>query len=432
MIGLIDCNNFFVSCERVFRPDIMNKPVIVMSNGDGCAVAMSNEAKNLGITRGVPLFQVRDIINQHDIVTLSSNHKLYGDMSTRVMSTISSIIPDIEIYSIDECFINFGDLSVADCEKLGRQIVKKVRRDVGIPTSLGIAPNKTLAKIAAGYAKKYKGYNCVCIIDSDDKRYKALSNTSITKVWGIGRRLGKMLLQKNITTALEFSKLSINRIRELLNVNGERVWRELNGMTCENYSVVEPDRKQICVSRTFTKSLDNIEQLREAISVFCDDIARKLRKQSGCARTITVFIHTNSYQTELPQHYGSDTIKLETATDDTLTITNMAIKLLYGLFRRGFSYKRIGVIITDIVSHTAVQQSLFEDTKKREQRSRLMQVIDSVNRCESTYDKLHLATVSSNKNRVKQNQLSPFYSTRIEDIIVVKCNNPRKINSADS
>ena len=420
MIGLIDCNNFFVSCERVFRPEIMYKPVVVMSNNDGCAVAMSNEAKALGINRGVPVFQVKELIERYKVVTLSGNHKLYGDMSSRVMATISMLAPDIEVYSIDECFIDFGNLSAEECEKLGRKIVRKVRRDVGIPTSLGIAPTKTLAKVAAKYAKKFKGYRSVCVIDTEEKRRKALADFSLTDVWGIGRRLGKRLAQESLFKALDFADLPVYKVRELLNVNGERTWRELNGVACDDFVPVEPDRKQICTSRSFSRSLDRVEQLREAISYFCDNIARKLRKQHGCARSVSVFIHTNSFHPELPQHYGNDTVKLESATDDTMTLTNVALRLLYGLFRVGYAYKRAGVIVTDIVSSDAVQQSLFESPGDRARRSRLMQVIDSVNRSETTYDKLHLATVTPNRKRVKQEELSPYYSTRIEDIIVVK------------
>lgn len=423
MIGLIDCNNFFVSCERVFRPEIMHKPVVVMSNNDGCAVAMSNEAKALGINRGIPVFQVRELIERHNVVTLSGNHRLYGDMSSRVMATISSMIPDIEIYSIDECFIDFGDMTPHECEKLGRKIVTKVRRDVGIPTSLGIAHTKTLAKIGAKYAKKFKGYRCVCMIEDDFKRRRALSGFALTDVWGIGRRLGKKLVQKNLSDALEFADLPVNKVREWLNVNGERTWRELNAMPCDDYAPQEPDHQQICTSRSFSPSLDSLEQLREAIASFCDNTARKLRRQGKCARTIGIFIHTNAFHPEAPQHYGNDSLTLDSATDDTITITSSALKLLFGLFREGFRYKRAGVTVTDIVNRDAVQQSLFETPGKRERRTRLMRALDSINRKGSTCDKLHLASATNNRKRVKQEELSPYYSTRMEDIIVVKSGN---------
>ena len=201
MIGLIDCNNFFVSCERIFRPELAGRPVVVMSNNDGCAVAMSNEAKALGIKRGVPIYQIRQLVRKHGVATISGNHRMYGNISSRVMATIGTIVPEIEIYSIDEAFLDMSLWEGEMLETKGRNIVARVRREVGVPTSLGIAPTKTLAKIAARFAKKYPGYKGVCIIDSDEKRRKALSMTSIEDVWGIGRRLGKRLRQYNITTA---------------------------------------------------------------------------------------------------------------------------------------------------------------------------------------------------------------------------------------
>ncbi len=351
MIGLIDCNNFFVSCERIFRPDIVDKPVVVMSNNDGCAVAMSNEAKALGIKRGVPVYQVKQLIKQHKVVTLSGNHKLYGDISSRIMATIASIVPEIEVYSIDEAFLDFSPWSDSEAaEKVGRAIVKKVRRDIGVPTSLGIAKTKTLAKIASHFAKKYKGYRGVCIIDNDEKRRKALAMTEINEVWGIGRRLSKRLKERGIVTALQYADLQLSRVRDLVNIVGERTWRELNGEPCIDLEAIEPDRKQICTSRSFSKAFEDIEPLREAISHFCDNIARKLRGQKSCARVMTVFIQTNSFRPDLPQHNGNATITFEEATDDTITLTTNVIGILDGIFRKGYAYNRGGVLVTEIVN----------------------------------------------------------------------------------
>lgn len=421
MIGLIDCNNFFVSCERIFRPDIVDKPVVVMSNNDGCAVAMSNEAKALGIKRGVPVYQVKQLIKQHNVVTLSGNHKLYGDISSRIMATISSIVPEIEVYSIDEAFLDFSPWPNGDtAEKVGRAIVKKVRRDIGVPTSLGIAETKTLAKIASHFAKKYKGYRGVCIIDNEEKRRKALSMTEIGDIWGIGRRLGKRLRERGIFTALQYADMPLSRVRDFVNIVGERTWRELNGEPCIDLEAIEPDRKQICTSRSFSKAFDDIEPLREAISHFCDNIARKLRGQKACARVMTVFIQTNSFRPDLPQHIGNATITFEEATDDTITLTTNAVRILYGIYRKGYAYKRAGVIVTDIVNRKAVQQSLFTSATDLIKRQRLMQAIDAVNSAENTSSKLRVATSSPDTLRVNRNMLSPFYSTRLSDIITVK------------
>lgn len=384
MIGLIDCNNFFVSCERLFRPDLAGKPVVVMSNNDGCAVAMSNEAKALGIKRGLPIYQLRQIINRYNVATISGNHRMYGNISSRVMATIGSIVPEMDIYSIDEAFIDMSLWEGKALDETGHKIVSKVRRDVGIPTSLGIAPTKTLAKIAARFAKKYPGYRGVCIIDNDDKRRKALALTEIDEVWGIARRLGKRLRQYNINTALDFAELPLSEVRKIINVMGERSWRELNGEPCIDHDTAEPLNKQICTSRSYKKSIDDPELLKEAVADYSAKVARRLREQGGCAKSVTVFIQTNSFRPELPQHFGSTTIQLDEATDDTLAITSAAVRAVDSLFRPGYAYRRAGVTVNEIVNHNAVQQNLFSVPGRREKRQRLMTVIDSINAGEDT------------------------------------------------
>lgn len=408
MIGLIDCNNFFVSCERLFRPDLAGKPVVVMSNNDGCAVAMSNEAKALGIKRGLPIYQLRQIINRYNVATISGNHRMYGNISSRVMATIGSIVPEMDIYSIDEAFIDMSLWEGKALDETGHKIVTKVRRDVGIPTSLGIAPTKTLAKIAARFAKKYPGYRGVCIIDNDDKRRKALALTGIDEVWGIARRLGKRLRQYNINTALDFAELPLSEVRKIINVMGERSWRELNGEPCIDHEAAEPLNKQICTSRSYKKSIDNPELLKEAVADYSAKVARRLREQGGCAKSVTVFIQTNSFRPELPQHFGSTTIQLDEATDDTLAITSAAVRAVDSLFRPGYAYRRAGVTVNEIVSHNAVQQNLFSVPGLREKRQRLMTAIDSINAGEDTRGMVRSASSvpSSNcgkKKREKEN-----------------------------
>lgn len=408
MIGLIDCNNFFVSCERLFRPDLAGKPVVVMSNNDGCAVAMSNEAKALGIKRGLPIYQLRQIINRYNVATISGNHRMYGNISSRVMATIGSIVPEMDIYSIDEAFIDMSLWEGNALDETGHKIVSKVRRDVGIPTSLGIAPTKTLAKIAARFAKKYPGYRGVCIIDNDDKRRKALALTGIDEVWGIARRLGKRLRQYNINTALDFAELPLSEVRKIINVMGERSWRELNGEPCIDHEAAEPLNKQICTSRSYKKSIDNPELLKEAVADYSAKVARRLREQGGCAKSVTVFIQTNSFRPELPQHFGSTTIQLDEATDDTLAITSAAVRAVDSLFRPGYAYRRAGVTVNEIVNHNAVQQNLFSVPGLREKRQRLMTAIDSINAGEDTRGMVRSASSvpSSNcgkKDREKEN-----------------------------
>ena len=402
MIGLIDCNNFFVSCERLFRPDLVGKPVVVMSNNDGCAVAMSNEAKALGIKRGIPIYQIKQLIERHGVVTISSNHKLYGNISSRVMATIGTIVPDIEIYSIDEAFLDMSYWDGEALEATGRNIVAKVRRNVGIPTSLGIAPTKTLAKIAARFAKKYPAYKGVCIIDNEEKRRKALSLIEIEDVWGIGRRTGKRLRQYNINSALDFADMSLSKVRQLVNITVERTWRELNNEPCVDIKNIEPLNNQICATRSYKKSIEDVEQLKTAISDYCETVALRLRRQGGCAQSVTVFIQTNSFRPELPQHYGSVTIPIEEATDDTLTLTSLAVKAVVSLFRTGYAYRRAGVIVNEIVSKDAVQQSLFSVLGNREKRHRLMQTIDTINKSEGTRGMVHSASSNIIKNVMRK------------------------------
>jgi len=366
-----------------------------MSNNDGCAVAMSNEAKALGITRGVPIYQLRQIIRKYGVATVSGNHRLYGNISTRVMATIGSIVPDMEIYSIDESFLDMSAWSDDKLEETGRRIVAKVRRDVGIPTSLGIAATKTLAKIASHFAKKFPAYHSVCIIDGEEKRRKALSLTPINEVWGIGRRLSRHMTQYNINTALDFADMPLSKVRKIVNINGERCWRELNSEACITIETAGPLNKQLCVSRSFKKPIDDLDFLKETISQYSDKVSYRLRKHGSCAASVTVFIQTNSFHPELPQHYGSKTITLDEATDDTLAITAAAVKGAAELFRQGYAYRRAGVTITDIVNRDAVQQSLFQDPDKREKRKRLMQIVDSINTNKGTQDMIYSAATAA-------------------------------------
>lgn len=432
MIGLIDCNNFFVSCERIFRPDLWGRPVVVLSNNDGCAVAMSNEAKALGIKRGVPLYQIKRLVNEHGVVTLSGNHRMYGDISSRVMATISSFVPELEIYSIDEAFLDLSPWNdSSELVDIGRKIVAKVRRDVGVPTSLGIAPTKTLAKIASHFAKKFPGYRSVCIIDNEEKRLKALQLTEITDVWGIGRRLGKRMKDIGIVNALQFAQLPLDKVHMLVNVNGERSWRELNGEPCIDLEMTEANRKQICTTRSFRTSYTQIEPLRDAITWFCTNVARKLRQQGGCAKSMTVFIQTNSFRPDQPQHYGNLTVTFEEATDDTLAITSSAVKLLYGMFREGYAYKRAGVMITDIVSKANVQQSLFSDPASREKRSRLMRALDAINTSGAHVSKLHVGLAQPFHTSQAMREKLPQPSIIISPYLSASASSSIEIDSTD-
>lgn len=421
MIGLIDCNNFFVSCERVFDPSLLDRPVIVLSNNDGCAVAISNEAKALGIKRGVPYYQIKSIVERNNIAILSGNLRLYGDMSSRVMATLSSIVPEIEIYSIDEAFLDMSGWELEQLPEIGRQIVERVRRDTGIPTSLGIAPTKTLAKIASHFAKKYPGYKGACVMDTNAKIEKALELTDLNDVWGIGRKLNKKLRECGIFTAGDFARLPFERVKRLVNITGERTWRELNGEPCIDMETITPEKKQICTSRSFSKALTDIDSLANAVSSFTSIASRKLREQRSFAVSISVFIHTNAYRTDLEQYFKSTHIKLDEPTNDTLTLTSTAINALKSIYRKGYAYKKAGVIITEVVDAGQVQPGLFVPPEERAKRRRLMRVIDSINYSTTATDMVHTASFDPGMKLARKDLMSGHYTTRLSDIITINC-----------
>lgn len=420
MYGIVDCNNFFVSCERVFAPKLWDKPVVVLSNNDGCAVAISNEAKALGIRRGDPLFKIQDIVDTHGVITLSGNHKLYGDMSSRVMMTLASIFPEIEIYSIDECFINLDGFPHDKLEEIAHQAVKLVRRHTGIPTCFGIAPTKTLAKVAVRFAKKFPGYKCVCSIDNEEKRLKALKLTEIGDVWGIGRRLSRRFDTLNIHNALSFAQMPLLQVKEIFNIPGERTWRELNGTPCVMDEYQEPDRKQICTSRSFSQMIENEEKLEEAVSAFVTIAAQKLREQNGFASSVTVFLQTNRFRDDLPQHFGSTIVSLDEPLNDTMSLCRAAIEGLHKIFRNGYKYKRAGILFPEIVRAENVVHSLFVEDDTRIKRQRVMKVLDEINNSQTMYDKVHVASHVPMSDIVKQLARSPLYSTHFDEIITVK------------
>lgn len=421
MIGLIDCNNFFVSCERVFNPSLLARPVIVLSNNDGCAVAISEEAKKLGIRRGVPYYQIKSIVERNNIAILSGNLRLYGDMSSRVMATISSIVPETEIYSIDEAFLDMNYWSIEKLLDVGRHLVKRVRRDTGIPTSLGIAPTKTLAKIASHFAKKYHGYKGLCIIDNSQKIEKALALTDISSVWGIGRKLNKKLRECGIFTAGDFAQLPLERVKRLVNITGERTWRELNGEPCIDIETITPEKKQICTSRSFSKTLTDIDSLANAVSSFTSIASRKLREQRSCAVSISVFIHTNAYRTDLDQYFKTAHLKLDEPTNDTLSLTFAAINALKSIYRSGYAYKKAGVIITEVVDVEQVQPGLFISPEERAKRYRLMKAIDTINYSSTATDMVHTASFDPEMKLVRKDLMSGHYTTRLSDIITINC-----------
>ena len=415
MFGLMDCNNFYASCERVFNPALNGKPIVVLSNNDGCVIARSNEAKALGIKMGVPAYQIKDLVSSHEVAVFSSNYTLYGDMSGRVMSILAGLAPELEVYSIDEAFINLD--GIQDIQSLGTKIVNKVTCGTGIPVSLGIAPTKTLAKVANKFAKKYSAYNRLCIIDTEEKRIKALKLTDITDVWGIGRRQAAKLEKQRVKTAYDFTQLSGSWVRKNMTVVGERTWKELRGISCIDMESAPPAKKQICTSRSFGKMLTNIDTMAEAIATHASTCAKKLRQQKSYAMSLMVFIHTNNFREDLPQYWKNTVIHLPVPTNDTLEIVHYALTGLKTIFIQGYQYKKAGVIITEITE--GAQMGLFDkiDRTKREQ---LMQTIDQINGKHSQLVKLAIQG-SGRDWKLKQEQLSQRYTTDINEILTINC-----------
>lgn len=418
MIGLCDCNNFFASCERVFRPDLEGKPIVVLSNNDGCVVARSNESKSLGIKMGVPLFQIEELVKRENVNVFSSNYQLYCDMSNRVMSTLRQYVPVVEVYSIDEAFLDFSLFQLDDLEQYGRSLSKIIRRNTGIPVSIGIAPTKTLAKIASKLCKKYPKLEGCCLMYRGGDIDKVLHKFPIEDVWGIGRRFGALLRKKNILTAADFLSLPSNWIKGEMGVVGQRIWMELKGEPAYQIEFSPQDKETICVSRSFSQEITSFDELRSAISSFASIAAAKLRRQYGLTSQIRVFIQTNPFKKEMSQQFESAIHIFEVATDSTIEIASKAIVLLNSIFRSGYAYKRGGIILSQISSSNQMQGVIF-DSIDHEKHSKLMKTIDEINRLNKC-GAISLASSNDMNFFSNRNHVSPSYTTKLEDIIVVK------------
>ena len=414
MYALVDCNNFYVSCERVFNSRLDGKPVIVLSNNDGCAIARSNEAKALGIKMGANYFEIENLVKQHNVHVYSTNFVLYADMSMRVKGLLSTFCPEIEDYSIDENFCYFGGFEHFNLKEYCTNIVKTITQGTGIPISIGVAPTKTLAKVANKYAKKYAGYKSVCIIDTEEKRIKALQNFDVGDVWGIGRRHAKRLNAIGVKTAFDFTQLSKNWVRKNMTVVGERTWSELQGMPCIKLETVAPAKQTIMVSRSFGKMIEDYTTISEAVSTYTAMATAKLRKQHSCAKTALVFIDTNPYRDDLAQYSQHIVMNLPVATNSTQEMLSYVHEGLKKIYRPKYLYKKAGVMLMDICSETAVQGNLF-DKIDRKKHQNMMFVMDNIN---ERYGRntLKFACMGDGKAwQIKHERLSPCYTTRLSD-----------------
>jgi DNA polymerase V len=378
-IALIDCNNFYVSCERVFNPKLMGRPVVVLSNNDGCVVARSNESKALGVEMGAPVFQMRDLVERHDVEILSSNYELYGDLSSRVMDSLSDFTPEMEVYSIDEAWLRFPVSKGESLTALGREIKRRVKRDTGIPVSVGFARTKTLAKIANYHAKRSMkpGVNGVLDLTGSPYLDVALERVPVADVWGVGYRYAAMLEKNGIKTALRLRDGDDEWIRKRMSVVGLRMVQELRGVPCFPLEIVPPAKKNITCSRSFGAATESLQEVRAALAFFTARAAEKLRRQNLVAGNLTVFISTDRFKDD-PQYSGAATLNVAPKSDSTIEFLALAMKGLERVFRPGFKIRKAGVMLGSLELAVNTSRRLWDDESYEDHR-RLMRAIDEIN-----------------------------------------------------
>ena len=421
MFGLVDCNNFFVSCERVFRPDLVGKPVVVLSNNDGCIIARSNEAKALGLKMGDPFFKVRDLLEREGVAIFSSNYTLYGDMSRRVMSLLSRYTPRQEIYSIDECFLDLSGMGDGDqLHAYGVEIVRTVSKGTSIPVSMGIAPTRTLAKVASKFAKQYPGYHGVAVIDTEERRAKALRLIEVGDVWGIGRRMRQRLTEAGITTAWDFTQRRADWIQRQFSITGLRTWKELRGIPCIEMDQL-PLQRSLCTSRSFAEQgISDLSHLEEAVANFAAECARRLRERKACATQVMVFAYTSRFRTDESSDVIQQNISLPVATNDPRELIKAALDGLRAHYKEGtYWYKKAGVVCHDLVPAGAVQTHLF-DTVDRMKQKKLLEAIDAINRKNGTGTVRVAAQGDLPNFGMRTTFLSRRFTTNLNEVIEVK------------
>ncbi len=421
MVALVDCNNFFCSVERVFCAGLRNKPVCVAGSNDGIIVALTQEAKALGLKRGDPVFKVKDIVTKNNVKIFSTNMTLYAAMSKRITNILRDSVLRVENYSIDEsfCYLD-GYERIGNIEDYMREVVKRIALWTDIPVSVGIAPTKTLAKVGSKFAKKYKGYRSVCLIDSEEKRRKALSLFDLADVWGIGRQTLKKLNYYGVYTTIDFSDKKESWVKGHFNLPVLQTWRELNGIPCIDTSEVI-QKQSICTSRSFGEMVTDLDSLKSSVVSFASSCANKLRGQHSLAKAVTVFVTTNRFREDLPQYGNSQTEYLNIPTSDTLEIVNAAIAALKKIYLDGIHYKKSGVILSEISKAGCIQQYLFDDIRNRSERMALMKAIDNINQSYGV-NKICIGTAGGGEQswHNKSENRSGNYLTNLDDILTVK------------
>jgi DNA polymerase V len=422
MYALIDCNNFYVSCERVFQPQWQDKPVVVLSNNDGCIISRSEEAKALGMPMAAPEFKVRDLIKEHNIKVFSSNYPLYGDLSNRVMKIMETFTPNVEVYSIDEAFLDFDGIEIPDYHDYGLQMKNRVRKWLSLPICVGIAPTKTLAKAANRIAKKFETRTQgVFVMDTDEKRIKALKWLKIEEVWGIGYRTVKKLKARNVITAYDFIQPHMEDwIKKEMGVLGLRIKYELEGKPAIGNGEVPEKKKSIATTRSFPKQLTDYDLLRERVSTFAAVTAEKLRKQNSCCQTVIVMLVADKHSINNPKYYYSRAMMLPFTTNSGITISNAAIALLKDMLADTdtIRFKKAGIVVTDLIPENQKQFNLFNDEDPK--HLALMKAMDAVNT--KMGDRvIRLGSQAKKTWDMKQEMLSPRYTTKFNDLLEIKC-----------
>ncbi|PWS32227.1 Y-family DNA polymerase [Pedobacter paludis] len=412
MFALADCNNFYASCERLFKPTLIGLPIVVLSNNDGCVIARSNEAKELGIAMGAPYFQIREKLEQNNVAVFSSHYTLYGDLSARVMTNLARFSPDIEVYSIDECFFSLSGFS--DLKAYSDKIRSTVIQNTGIPISIGVAPTKVLAKVANKKAKKADG---VMVLEGPAEISDALANFPIEDIWGIGRAHATRLLKLGIETADQFRKLPEEWVRREMTVVGARIWNELWGMSCIPLKMVLDPKKNMCTSRAFGKPIEEISELEQAAASYASRLAGKLRREKLCTNVLSVKLLTNRFGDSAAQYFPSLSIPLDYPTSNSVDLVKMAIRGVRRIYRRGYRYQKVEIMATQLIPESEIQMNVF--TGHSTKKDKISKALDELNKYYGAGTVRIASEGIKQKWSLRRDFLSPHYTTDWNDIIKV-------------